>query len=405
MDVNFLRRRVRHGRLVGMVWLAGQVFGGVAVAGEVGCKVMGHLDMAWGDAFPSSGLFIGADDRLHGVTNGYSVAYGTYAPAVAFRMTRNGQVSAVGTLPGTPQYQPRAHGQMVDHKGHYYGVTDTGGFWGHGLLYRMQAHGQVTELFDFTKWYDNGKRRPLCPSPQTRLLEAADGKLYGLSGSGCVFRATPGGQFGVVHRFGQIEGAPPFNALMQGSDGLLYGTAQGGGAAGLGTLYSLDAQGVLTVLHDFAGAVADGAHPDSTLVEGPGGVLYGTTSGGGAADHGVVFRLGPDGQFSLLHHFGTGDGLLTAAVGDLLLARDGQLYGVAASGGRHGRGGVYRLTTSGDFSLLQSFGSPDAACAMHTASSGLVEWDDGEFYGTDVGFFDVRLNQYEPGAIYRITVK
>jgi uncharacterized repeat protein (TIGR03803 family) len=57
-------------------------------------------------------------------------------------------------------------------------------------------------------------------------------------------------------------------------------------------VFKLDATGKETVLYSFAGG-ADGAYPSAGLVRDAVGNLYGTTSAGGASDHGTVFKLAP----------------------------------------------------------------------------------------------------------------
>ena len=44
----------------------------------------------------------------------------------------------------------------------------------------------------------------------------------------------------------------PANALIQASDGNFYGTAQGEGALGKGTVFKMTPAGVVTTLHPFA---------------------------------------------------------------------------------------------------------------------------------------------------------
>ena len=67
---------------------------------------------------------------------------------------------------------------------------------------------------------------------------------------------------------------------------MLYGTTIAATAPDQGNVYSLTPPTspgnpwTEIVLHTFSGA-ADGANPYAGLIAGPGGVLYGTTAGGG----------------------------------------------------------------------------------------------------------------------------
>lgn len=82
--------------------------------------------------------------------------------------------------------------------------------------------------------------------------------------------------------------------LTLGENGTLYGTTQYGGPSGAGTAYAVTPPaspgGAWTQipLHTFTGS--DGKYP-TRLVIGSGGILYGTTTEGGAYGHGTVFAL------------------------------------------------------------------------------------------------------------------
>ncbi len=94
----------------------------------------------------------------------------------------------------------------------------------------------------------------------------------------------------VLHEFNPfLRGANPQAALVQGTDGSFYGTTAGGGASEHGTIFKLDSTGVFTTLHHFQGS--DGANPQASLTPGEGGSFYGTTYGGGAGNGGTIFRL------------------------------------------------------------------------------------------------------------------
>jgi uncharacterized repeat protein (TIGR03803 family) len=78
-------------------------------------------------------------------------------------------------------------------------------------------------------------------------------------------------------------------------NGVLYGTTRSGGAAGLGTIFSVtppaagQTQWTYKILYSFQGG-ADGGVPAAALVADGAGSFYGTTETGGA---GTVFRFTP----------------------------------------------------------------------------------------------------------------
>jgi uncharacterized repeat protein (TIGR03803 family) len=95
----------------------------------------------------------------------------------------------------------------------------------------------------------------------------------------------------VVHSFSGPDGSNLEGGLIQGSDGSFYGTAQSGGAYGLGTVFRMDASGNATVLHSFSGL--EGHGPIAALVQGQDGNFYGTAIDGGSEQLGAVFRIKP----------------------------------------------------------------------------------------------------------------
>ena len=83
----------------------------------------------------------------------------------------------------------------------------------------------------------------------------------------------------------------------------LYGTTAFGGAGGVGVVYKLDPRGNDTVLYAFPGD-ADGQYPYNNGVSlGPDGHLYGTTDYGGQNGHGVAYRLDGDDHETVLYTF------------------------------------------------------------------------------------------------------
>jgi uncharacterized repeat protein (TIGR03803 family) len=88
-----------------------------------------------------------------------------------------------------------------------------------------------------------------------------------------------------------LDGDAPSGALVS-SKGVLYGTTQGGGnyQCTCGTIFAMSASGTESILHEFGSAVGDGSDPVGGLIE-LDGVLYGTTTKGGAYGYGTVFAV------------------------------------------------------------------------------------------------------------------
>ncbi len=273
-----------------------------------------------------------------------------------------------------------------------YGSTSTGGANDLGTVFRIGKDGaDYAQLHSFGGFPTDGSE------PAGRVLEGADGWLYGTtqtggsidagqmpgSGGGTVYRIYKDGTgFTLLHSFGSVtnDGILPRSGLWQDVDGMLYGCTVIGGVVGRGVIYKLNTNGLgYTILHDFVDSNS-GYAPLGELVGDTNGFLYGATDSGGAGSVGVIFRLKSDGtSFTVLHDFD----YPTAGFGGsgLLLASDNSLYGVTSAGGITGGGAVYKINRDGSgFQILYHFvgGSRDGSQPGGT----LTEGSDGRIYGT-----------------------
>ncbi|MBV8976327.1 MAG: hypothetical protein JO261_00820 [Alphaproteobacteria bacterium] len=174
------------------------------------------------------------------------------------------------------------------------------------------------------------------------------------------------------------QGANPRTSLIADSDGNLYGTTFDRGLPGCnedqgcGSVFKLAPDGTFSVLYRFTGG-NDGGEPWGSLIRDAGGNLFGTTTAGGAHNVGVIYKLAPDGTETVLHDFG---GASAAPWGSLLPDANGNLYGVA----RGGNGTVYKLAPDGTFTVLHTFCSN---CSDGQNPNGdLVGDAQGNLYGT-----------------------
>jgi uncharacterized repeat protein (TIGR03803 family) len=94
---------------------------------------------------------------------------------------------------------------------------------------------------------------------------------------------------------GGADGGEPFAGVVLDSAGNLYGTTHFGGAvecsSGCGVVYKLDPSGQETVLQSFNWA--DGASPEAGVILGAAGELYGTCPDGGTSGSGVLYMIAP----------------------------------------------------------------------------------------------------------------
>ena len=204
------------------------------------------------------------------------------------------------------------------------------------------------------------------------LVQAGDGNLYGTTesggafSSGSIFRLTPSGTLATIYSFCSVaacaDGSFPLAGLVLGTDGSLYGTTADGGASSVGTFYRITTSGKLTTLHSFISSEA--ALPESPLVQAPNGNFYGTSFEGGAANGGTVFEVTRTGTVTTLYSFCSethcSDGADPAG-GALLLASDGNFYGVTPFGGDSNFGVVFKISPTGSYAKLHDFDSTDGA--------------------------------------------
>jgi uncharacterized repeat protein (TIGR03803 family) len=100
-------------------------------------------------------------------------------------------------------------------------------------------------------------------------------------------------------------------ALVQGTDGNFYGSTDGGGSGGSGTLFKITPVGKLTTLHGFFEGLGNNGF--SPLVQATDGNFYGAgcCDVNGTDDSGMLFRITPaGGPLTTLYNFNDGtDGI------------------------------------------------------------------------------------------------
>ena len=311
---------------------------------------------------------------------------------------------------------------IIDKAGNLYGTAPQGGAGFVGVVFELspKAGGGWSDriLHAFNERGTDGS------TPYGGLVMDAAGNLYGTTefgsstqGYGTVFELSPSasGKWTekILYNFvGNSNGFfpngdEPTASLILDSAGNLYGTTQGGGAYGFGTVFELspaaDGTWTETVLHSFNNNFIDGSIPQGGVVFDSAGNLYGGTEGGGADDDGVVYELSPagDGTWTetLIHTFtgGKDGGVMNweAPIFDSA----GNLYGVTSYGGTHSAGTVFKLTPNGDGSwvetILHNFNNTSGD-GQNPASS-LIFDSQGNLYGTTI---DGPANGGDQGTVF-----
>jgi uncharacterized repeat protein (TIGR03803 family) len=231
--------------------------------------------------------------------------------------------------------------------------------------------------------------------PVSGVVQGVDGNFYGAAPDGVngdygeVYRVTPGGTLSPIFNFSSdcADGCYPSGALVLATDGYFYGTTTGGGDASMGNVYRISRKGGERSIYSFCVTnCADGSNPMSALVQAGGGDLYGTTYSGGSQSGGTVFKITAGGTLTTLYSFcslaGCTDGEFPGS--ELIYAGDGNLYGTTGGGGANvgqscplGCGTVFEITPTGTLTTLHSFNGSDGAFPLGP----VIEGADGELYG------------------------
>jgi uncharacterized repeat protein (TIGR03803 family) len=262
-----------------------------------------------------------------------------------------------------------------------YGATATGGENNTGAIFSVDGFGNESVLYSFSPVDPSTGENADGDGPYDPLISDGAGGFYGTthyggaSGDGVIFDYTSSGQLVTLFSFPPVAdgtneyGANP-NAIALGPDGRLYGTTQNGGANGAGVVFAFDmSDSGMTVLHAFTKIDldnltnrGDGSWPVAGLTLANNGLFYGGTASGGKHGYGVLFSITPWGTFTPLRAFqaytvGTLDNADGVDVAGMVLGPDGALYGANYGGGSGGNGVIFRLSTSGDYTVLHNFQS------------------------------------------------
>ena len=331
-------------------------------------EIYESLQMADGAGF-SGALVEGADGLFYGTT-----AYGGDADSgTVFRVSSAGVYEKLASFAFPGGQNPT--GLTLGADGSFYGTTTYGSVSGSGTTFRFDPPSTLTTLHEFTGADGSG--------PSGALLQRANGDFYGLtrgggdSFQGTVFRMTPAGTVSTLRSFAGTDGSSPVDGLVDAPDGNLYGVTNSGGDEFQGVIFRVDASDVVTVTHSFTSTDAVGMAPQTGFVSASDGNLYGTTSQGGGAFSGTIYRLAANGDVTAVHPLSPTDGI--TAVAPLIEPTAAHLLGTASWKGAGGFGTVFDCDFAGTFTVVHAFfGSTEG----FRPAGGVVEGAGGTLYGT-----------------------
>ncbi len=377
-------------------------------------------------AGPGGGFALSPDGNYYAtVSRG-----GAYGGGAVFRLSPSGAITYVhnfanpsraalgGSLPSDTL--------TIEPDGMIYGTTAFGGPGGFGTVYKLAPDGIETVLHSF-------QPGPDCNVPTASVTLGGDGILYGTTSAdysgqtytpGTIYSVhTDGTDYHTQFRFTQANsytyGGFCDAILLPGPNGTFYGTNNLGGINNGGSVFAFtpgpgDLGGSIQVLHLFNSnevQYGDGYEPGQQKLQiDSDGNLYGTVLMGGRYHGGAVFKLAPDDSIALIHDFtaptpGTPTGSSKYPYGpggSLMLASDGNYYGVLAYGGTNQTGAVYRISQAGKFSVVYNFGPMGSGDGINPAAK-VLEDSDGNLIGmTSQGGIDDTGNH---GVIYKLMTR
>ncbi|HEX3944631.1 MAG TPA: choice-of-anchor tandem repeat GloVer-containing protein [Rhizomicrobium sp.] len=374
---------------------------------------------------PRSGVTLGAEGNLYGVTGGYSGAIYRLHPdsqgkswtfAVLYRFCTEARC--------TDGFDP--NGKLIlDNAGNLYGMTSAGGSEGGGVAFKLSPARHAYDawtlevLTNFCFHKHKQCNQPSQPSSGLTYADASSGVPYdgasplygttqaggGPNDAGSAYRLTLArGKWSqkLLYSFDGASGALPGALLIDGADNL-YGTTYNGGAGFQGTAFELAFHSHVwsrTILYNFCSAAGciDGRNPRGPLVSNDFENLFGVADGGngkhcGAGPYcGALFQISVDGVNSretVLYNFcslkSCRDGALPSGIA---LDASGQIFGVTEFGGQNkgqhaGRLGAGTLFAfDGKFHKLYDFCS-ETNCTDGEAPEGDLAADAaGDVFGT-----------------------
>jgi uncharacterized repeat protein (TIGR03803 family) len=228
----------------------------------------------------------GTDGNFYGTTTIGGQGFGA-----VYKVTSAGGFTTLYTFDNTHGAAPFA--PLIQAKdGNFYGTTVAGGTSDFGTAFKITPAGVLTVLYNFDSTHGSG--------PYAPLLQGSDGSFYGTArgggsknNGGVVFKLTAAKKLTVLYNFDATgatkDGVRPYAGLVQASDGKFYGVASAGGTNSAGTLYRITSKGVYTSLYSFVSAT--GSLPYATLRQHTNGKLYGEATAGGALGHGALYSF------------------------------------------------------------------------------------------------------------------
>lgn len=298
--------------------------------------------------------------KLFGLIGGYAQSNQT-SNGFLFSTDSTGQnlqvkydfpVTVFGALPGNLE--------MMPYNGKLYGTTTRGGVNDYGTIFEFDP---LTKIY--TKKFDFGPVAATGGTPRGSLL-MYNGRFYGLAadngvnGSGVLFEWDPATnvytkKFDFTGNGGSYPGASPQNSL-RFANGKMYGTTNGGGASGIGTVFEWDpVTNTSRSIVELNVTNGWGFYNNVTCYNNK---VYVTSTRGGTNDFGTLLMIDPalpiGSNTTIIRHFGFADG--AQGGNNEMIVYNNKLYGCMTSYGSNFAGTLFELDPMGNvFTKLAEF--------------------------------------------------
>ncbi|MBK7572916.1 MAG: hypothetical protein IPI10_15360 [Bacteroidetes bacterium] len=340
---------------------------------------------------PFNSLIVASDGKLYGTTTQDGASGGSFTVGTIFSYTINTSTFAkVYNFIGATTGRNPQTALLQASNGKFYGLCKDNGNGPFGTAYSFDpSTSTFVKLTDLFVLSNGGK-------PKGAIIKASNGLFYGLTKSGganfsgVLFSFNPS-TYTYTKLIDLPANANPEGALVQASNGKLYGMTVGGGSSGLGSIFSYDiGTNTYTVVANLVNAT--GRSPSGSLIQGSDGNLYGMTTYGGANSVGAIFKF----VISTSTYTNVAD--FNSAVngaspyGSLMQASNGLMYGMTTSGGSLTYGTLFEFNpTSSALTKLFDFGGLEGV----TPWGNVMQASNGKLYGltlTSLFSYDPTLN-------------
>lgn len=280
--------RASDGKFYGLTYADGSYYGGTLFRYDYVSNtytVMANFNITTTGDLPEGTLMQASNGLLYGMTAG-SGAHSS-GTLFSYQLGADSVIKLVDFPTATSTL--RLNSLIQASNGKLYGMSTLDGTNVSGTIFEYNISGNA-----YTVKYN----LPTSAKPNGDLLELGADTLYGMTDNdgthhnGTIFQfIVASSTYNVIYNFDSIHGGHPQSSLIHATDGKLYGTTYFGGVNKKGVLFSfVPSTSTYTDLHDFLTIDSGGIYPNGSPYQASDGMIYGMTSAGGNTGAGSIYR-------------------------------------------------------------------------------------------------------------------